>query len=32
MSLVPFLTAMVPEVDLAGGRVVITPPDGLLDL
>jgi 16S rRNA processing protein RimM len=31
-SLVPFITAMVPEVDLAGGRVVITPPDGLLDL
>jgi 16S rRNA processing protein RimM len=31
-SLVPFIAAMVPEVDLAGGRVVITPPEGLLDL
>ncbi len=31
-SLVPFVAAMVPEVDLAGGRVVITPPEGLLDL
>lgn len=31
-ALVPFITAMVPEVDLAGGRVVITPPEGLLDL
>jgi 16S rRNA processing protein RimM len=31
-ALVPFVTAMVPEVDLAGGRVVITPPEGLLDL
>jgi hypothetical protein len=24
--------AMVPEVDVAGGRVVLTPPEGLLDL
>jgi 16S rRNA processing protein RimM len=31
-ALVPFVTAMVPEVDVAGGRVVLTPPDGLLDL
>ena len=30
--LVPFLTAMVPTVDLGGGRVVVDPPDGLLDL
>jgi 16S rRNA processing protein RimM len=31
-TLVPFVAAMVPTVDLAGGRVVITPPVGLLDL
>jgi 16S rRNA processing protein RimM len=31
-ALVPFVSAMVPEVDLAGGRVVVTPPEGLLDL
>lgn len=31
-GLVPFIQAMVPEVDVAGGRVVITPPEGLLDL
>jgi 16S rRNA processing protein RimM len=31
-TLVPFVTAMVPTVDLAGGRVLITPPAGLLDL
>jgi 16S rRNA processing protein RimM len=30
--LVPFVAAMVPVVDVAGGRVVLTPPDGLLDL
>ncbi|OZM74127.1 ribosome maturation factor RimM [Amycolatopsis antarctica] len=29
--LVPFVRAIVPEVDIAGGRVVLTPPDGLLD-
>jgi 16S rRNA processing protein RimM len=29
--LVPFTRAVVPEVDLAGGRVVIDPPEGLLD-
>lgn len=32
MALVPFVKAIVPEVDLAGGRVVVTPPGGLLDL
>lgn len=31
-TLVPFVAAIVPEVDLAGGRVVIDPPPGLLDL
>lgn len=31
-SLVPFVKAIVPEVDLAAGRVVLTPPEGLLDL
>jgi 16S rRNA processing protein RimM len=30
-ALVPFVTAIVPTVDLAGGRVVLTPPEGLLD-
>lgn len=30
--LVPFVTAIVPEVDIAGGRVVLNPPPGLLDL
>ena len=29
--LVPFVTELVPEVDLAGGRVVIDPIPGLLD-
>ncbi|MQY03046.1 ribosome maturation factor RimM [Actinomadura macrotermitis] len=29
--LVPFVAAIVPEVDLAGGRLVIDPPPGLLD-
>lgn len=29
--LVPFVSEIVPEVDLAGGRVVIDPPEGLLD-
>jgi 16S rRNA processing protein RimM len=29
--LVPFVTALVPEVDVAGGRVVVDPPGGLLD-
>jgi 16S rRNA processing protein RimM len=31
-ALVPFVRAIVPTVDLPGGRVVIEPPDGLLDL
>jgi 16S rRNA processing protein RimM len=31
-ALVPFVTAIVPQVDVAGGRVVIDPPPGLLDL
>ena len=30
--LVPFVSAIVPTVDLDAGRVVIDPPDGLLDL
>ena len=29
--LVPFVTALVPDVDIAGGRVVIDPPGGLFD-
>lgn len=31
-SLVPFVAALVPEVDLAAGRLVLTPPAGLLEL
>ncbi len=31
-ALVPFVKAIVPEVDVTGGRVVVTPPEGLLDL
>ncbi|MFC8850322.1 ribosome maturation factor RimM, partial [Micromonospora sp. NPDC057141] len=31
-ALIPFVRAIVPEVDLAGGRVVVDPPSGLLDL
>jgi 16S rRNA processing protein RimM len=31
-ALVPFVKAIVPEVDLAAGRMVLTPPGGLLDL
>jgi 16S rRNA processing protein RimM len=31
-ALVPFVRAIVPEVDVTGGRVVLTPPEGLLDL
>ncbi len=30
-ALVPFVRAIVPEVDLAGGRLVVDPPPGLLD-
>lgn len=29
--MIPFVAALVPEVDLEGGRVVIDPPPGLLD-
>jgi 16S rRNA processing protein RimM len=29
--LIPFVAAMVPEVDVPGGRLVIDPPPGLLD-
>jgi 16S rRNA processing protein RimM len=31
-ALVPFVKAIVPSVDLDAGRVVLTPPEGLLDL
>jgi 16S rRNA processing protein RimM len=31
-TLIPFVKAIVPVVDVAAGHVVITPPDGLLDL
>jgi 16S rRNA processing protein RimM len=31
-ALVPFVTAIVPQVDITGGRVVLDPPPGLLDL
>jgi len=30
-ALVPFVRAIVPTVDVPAGRVVLTPPDGLLD-
>jgi 16S rRNA processing protein RimM len=30
--LVPFVREIVPEVDIAGGRVVLDPPEGLLDV
>jgi 16S rRNA processing protein RimM len=30
--LVPFVRAMVPTVDVAGGRVVVELPEGLLEL
>jgi len=30
-ALVPFVRAIVPTVDVAGGRVVLDPPEGLLD-
>ena len=28
---VPFVVALVPEVDMAGGRIVVDLPDGLVD-
>ena len=31
-ALIPFVAAIVPTVDLAGGRVVVDLPEGLLDL
>jgi 16S rRNA processing protein RimM len=31
-GLVPFVREIVPAVDVAGGRVVVTPPDGLFDV
>jgi 16S rRNA processing protein RimM len=31
-ALVPFVKAIVPTVDLSAGRMVLTPPEGLLDL
>jgi 16S rRNA processing protein RimM len=31
-GLIPFVSQMVPTVDLAGGRVVVDLPEGLLDL
>ncbi|WP_156754273.1 ribosome maturation factor RimM [Actinokineospora pegani] len=30
--LVPFVSEIVPTVDVAGGRIVLDPPEGLLDL
>ena len=29
--LIPFVTAIVPDIDVAGGVVTVDPPDGLLD-
>jgi len=31
LVLVPFVTALVPDVDVAGGRVVLDPPGGMFD-
>ena len=31
-ALIPFVSELVPTVDLAGGRIVVDLPDGLLDL
>lgn len=31
-AMIPFVAAIVPDVDIEGGRVVIDPPPGLLDL
>ncbi|MET0424414.1 MAG: ribosome maturation factor RimM, partial [Actinoplanes sp.] len=31
-ALIPFVTQMVPTVDVPGGRVVVDLPEGLLDL
>ena len=32
LGLIPFVSQMVPTVDLAGGRVIVDLPEGLLDL
>lgn len=32
MAYIPFVTALVPVVDVAGGRIVVDPPPGLLEL
>lgn len=29
--MVPFVAAIVPTVDIAGGRIIVTPPDGLFE-
>jgi 16S rRNA processing protein RimM len=31
-ALIPFVTALVPDVDVPGGRLVVSLPEGLLDL
>ncbi|GAA1411438.1 ribosome maturation factor RimM [Catellatospora coxensis] len=31
-GLIPFVSAIVPEVDVAGGRITVDPPGGLFDL
>jgi 16S rRNA processing protein RimM len=31
-ALIPFVSQIVPTVDLAGGRILVDPPEGLLDL
>ena len=31
-ALIPFVSAIVPTVDVAGGHLVVDPPEGLLDL
>jgi 16S rRNA processing protein RimM len=31
-ALIPFVTRIVPTVDLAAGRILVDPPEGLLDL
>ena len=31
-TLIPFVKPIVPDVDIPGGKIVITPPEGLLDL
>jgi 16S rRNA processing protein RimM len=31
-ALIPFVAEIVPNVDLEAGRVVLDPPEGLLDL